>query len=518
MLTSCKNNLLAILTVSLAVTWLNADDVTMKSGETYSGRITYQDDNIVKIEIPISASINETKILDAKEVAEIKKDDPADVAFNELQKLVPTPSLMSAAAYRTAIETGPNSYLTKFPNSKHTEEVKKIKATLEEELDKVERGWMQLEGEWISPQDKIAFENLIESRIHFLKMQAFADARNYNGYISAMREFEAIETKHYGSPAFPKGVELARQILPSLGRQLQNMWRDVEARNAEFERNKAALDSVARQQVEAARAREEANYQKTLKADKDAGINWVRLNPRSKDSIEGYISHVKEEMAKLEGYDVETLAAQAEKLVAVDKLIAEGNLGAAKTKLAEAAAMSGEKVTTGSKKSKSKKGRNSYIGALNSKLNEQLADRAAKAEAESAAKKSEALTANLKKTTGPKAGEEEKPKEGEAEGEEAAKKPESASMDDFAALAAKKPSEEGAKGKEKSSKSSDKKKKSSSKDEDEDEDEKKEKRPRPPVDEGGGFNFTIVIWIGTALLVLAVVLMKVLGIGGKKEE
>lgn len=515
MLTSEKIPLLALLTLFFGISTLSADDITLKSGETYSGRITYEDDNIVKIEVSISASIKETKILATKDIAEIKKDDPADVEFKKLQGLVPTRSLMPASQYRSAIETGPDAYIRAFPDSKHMEEVQKIKATLEEEMDKVERGWIKIEDEWISPQDKIAFDTLIQSRIHFLRMEASAKAQNYNGYISAMREFEAIESKYYGSPALPKGVVIARQILPTLGRQLQNMWRDVEARNAEFERNKAALDEVARQQVEAARAREEANYQKALKVDKDAGIKWVRLNTRSKESIEGYIKLVKEELAKVQEYDVEALTAQAEKLVEVDKLIAEGQLSSAKSKLSDAAAMSGMKVTSKSKKSK--KGSNSYIGALSSKLNEKLSKREAKEEAEAAAKKSEALTANLKKnseTEAPKEDAKESESEETATEEPAEEKQETASMDDFAALAAKSSDDEEEK---ESSKSSSSKKKPSKKDDDED-DEEEEKRSRPVADEGGGFNFTIVVWIGTALLVIAVVLMKVLGIGGKKEE
>ena len=166
--------------------------------------------------------------------------------------------------------------------------VKKIKATLEEELDKVERGFIKLEEDWVSPQEKAQFPELVRSRIGLLSMQRIAKGGNHNSIIGAMREFENIEENYYGTPAFPRAVELAKQLLPNLGAQLQRMSRDVDYRNAEFERTKAQMDEIARQGIDAARAREEAQYQAGLAADKKAGIRWVRLNARSKASIDGY--------------------------------------------------------------------------------------------------------------------------------------------------------------------------------------------------------------------------------------
>lgn len=499
-----------------------ADEVKLKTGVTLTGRITYEADDIIKIEVPISESIKETKIISRGDIAEIIKEAPDSVAFNGVQKLVPTGSLMPASAYRQILETGPDAFLKAFPTSVHAPKVKEIRATLAEELDKVERGSIKLDGEWISPQEKIDFKDLVESRIRLLKMESFAKSGNYNGLISAMKEFEILEKTTFGSPAFPKAVELAKQVIPDLGRQLQNMLRDVDYRNAEFERSLAASTPDAQAQLKAARTREEKAYQDSVAADKKAGIKWVQLNPRVKTSIEAYLKLAGTELARIRAFDTATLAAQAEKLVEVDKLIAQNDLAAARAKLAEAAAMTGQKTDSKSKsKSSGKSG--SYIAILSAKINERLSDEKARETAKKAASESEALTANLKKSeTVTTEGTPPAPVTTTEETEGAPAAPAEAAapateVDEFAALAG---SKKGTPKQSEKTKPGSKKSKAKTTDEASDgEDDEEVKKERPPViEEEGGFPFGLVVPIITALLILTVVLLKVFGIGGKKTE
>jgi hypothetical protein len=184
---------LLLASTLIALLPLGADEIKLKSGQTLTGRITYEAADIVKIEIPVSASIKETKIIGRADIESIVKDAPDDVEFNKLQTLVPAPSMLSAENYRKMLETGPDAFLKNHPDSKHVAKVKEIQATLAEELDKVERGFMKVDGEWYSPQDKVAYKELIESKIRLLRMESNAKGNNYSQLIAAMREFEVIE-------------------------------------------------------------------------------------------------------------------------------------------------------------------------------------------------------------------------------------------------------------------------------------------------------------------------------------
>lgn len=518
------------LTLLLSLSLLQADEVKLKSGQTITGRITYEADDIIKIEVPVSASIKETKVIGRADIAEILKDAPDDVEFNRIQGLVPTGSLLPASAYRQILETGPDSFLKAFPQSTHVTKVQEIRKTLAEELDKVERGFLKIEGEWLTPQDKIDFKDLIDSRIRFLSMSNLAASESLNGYIGAMREFEIIERNFYGSPAFPKAVELARQVIPKLGRQLQTMLRDVDFRNAEYEKALANSKPEAREELMQVRTREENAYQESVAADKKSGMKWVQLNPRIKASIEAYLKLASSELARVNEFDVAVLTLQSEKLVEADKLIAAGNIEGARSKISEAAAMTGQKTDSGTKSkskssSKSKGGSksDSYLATLTTKVNERMADEKAKAEAREAAAASEALTANLNKAAaanadGAAAGETaegETPTEGE--GTTAESEPGAPEEDDFAALAG---SKKGSSKATDEKKPAAKKSKSKSDDEsDEDAEEEDEPKTRPAaVEEEGGFPFGLIVPIITVLLIVTVVLLKVFGIGGKKTE
>jgi hypothetical protein len=512
-----------ILTLSVSF----ADEVKLKTGEVYKGRITYEADDIIKIEIPVSNSIKETKVVGRATIAEIKKDAPDLVEYEKIQALLPTGSMIPASGYRQVLETGPDAFLRNFPQSEFAPKVTEVRKVLAEELDKVERGFLKLGENWVSPQDKIDYPEIVDSQVRFIRMQNHANAGNYNGQISALKEFEVIEKDYLGTPIFPKAVGLALEIIPALGGQMQNMLRNVDYKNAEYERNLAASTAEARDQVMAARAKEEKGYQDAVSAEKKLGVKWVQLNPRLKSSLETYLKFASGELARLRGLDLNQLAAQGDVLYEADKLIAAGQIDQAKAKIGEAAALTGQKVDAGSTaKTKSKPGAKSgsYLAALNAKISEKLAEEKGKMDARKAAADSEALTANLKKNLDSSAPTDPAvvPAEG-TEGAEATEAP-AADVDEFAALAgskkgAQKPAETG-KTKSESAKSKAKKTpaKSSKSDDDEDGDEDAPKRAPVVVEEEGGFPFGWIAPILTVLVIVAVVLMKVFGIGGKKSE
>jgi hypothetical protein len=531
-----------LATALLAVLPLRADEIKLKSGQTLTGRITYEAADIVKMEIPISASIKETKIIGRADIASIVKDAPDDVEFNKIQTLVPTASMVNADAYKKMLETGPDAFLKNFPGSAHTPKVKEIRATLADELDKVERGFMKLEGEWLSPQDKLSYKELIESKIRLLRMESSAKGNNYSQLIAAMREFEVIEENYFGSPAFPKAVELAKQVVPVLGRQLQSMASSVDYQNAEYEKALAASTPEARVQLTAARAREDQLYTDSVAADKKAGVKWVQFNPRNKQGIEEALRLAATELTRIRAFDTAALTKQAELLVEADKLIAADKITEAKTKIAEASSIVGQTAAANTTKSKStSKGKGnaksgSYLATLNGKISDRITEEQSKAKAKAAASESEALTANLRKKeeaktdeTAEGAGEAsddeaanaENAKDGEMkEGEEKAGEP---VVDEFAALGAStkstsKKTEE--KEKETSKKSKSKSKKAPADEEgDEEVDGEVVKKTRPaPVVEEEGLPFWVIPGGITLLAVIGIVVMKVLGLGGKKSE
>ena len=518
------------LSLGAGLSLSNADEVKLKSGETLNGHITFEGDDIIKMEISISASIKETKVIGRADIATIVKDAPDDVEFNKVQSLVPSPPLTSAENLRKMLETGPDSFLKNFPGSIHVPKVKEIRETLAADLDKVERGYLKVEDDWYSPQDKVDYKELIDSRIRLLRMRNFGNSQNIGNLIAALREFEVIEENFVGSPAYPQAVELAKEIIPRLGRTLQGMSSSVEYQNAEYEKALAGSTPETQVQLRAARAAEDKSISDRIAADKKDGVKWIQLNARSKQAIDEYIRLAANELSHLQTLDTEALSQQADQLVEANKLIAADQIAEARVKIAQAAAITGVKAEgdskskTKPKSSKSKsssKGSSSYIAALNNRIAERVAEEAAKEKAKAEAAKSEALTSKLKQggkvsDKGTESEEEAKPDDEKGEAKPEATDGDKPAVNEFAALAgATKAKDSKGEVSEDPKKSKTKSKTKSKASDDEDDEEK----PRlAPVEEEGGFSMGLIVPILTGLLILVVVVLKVFGIGGKKSE
>ncbi len=511
-----KNHLLFLLTV-LFLPGMNAilaDTVKLKSGTQYDGKITLQTPDMVKIEVTITDKIKETKTVAMADVAEIVKSAPDDVLFSKVQVMVPTGSLITADQYRSMITTGPEAFLSLHPSSRHKEKVEAIKKTLEEELDKVERGNIKLDNEWFTPQDRNDFPEHIESKIGLFRMRSNQSGGRYLNNISAMRDFETLENNYFGTPAFAEAVSLAQQVLPNLGRQLQGMRRDVDVKNAEWEASKNALDVVARQSVENARAREEADYSAQVEADKKAKIKWTRVNPRSAPNLDSYIQFTLGEYNRIQRYEAAAIKARADALLEVDKLIKLGKLAEAKIQLASATSMPTEVRAAPTAPGKArpssspKGGRTNYASALLAKVNAKEAEQKAIAKAAADSQKSNKLAADLKENESPAVSTDLTATTPTTDGQPLpTEEPKAAAVDDFDLLATAKKPEKPVKEESKDEK---KPKKTVSK-------TKSTASSRPPVEEKSFPFYIIPIALGV-LAGGAVIAMKVLGIGGAKKE
>ncbi|MCB1063026.1 MAG: hypothetical protein KDN20_08915 [Verrucomicrobiae bacterium] len=504
------------VTLFFSAAFVRADTVKLKSGESLEGKIVYEGADYIKLEVAVSATIKDTKILPLGDIAEIIKAAPDDVALSELRKSVPAPSLMSAPAYRSLIDGGPKKFLTQFPESKHRPEVEKMLADLEAELDKVERNYIKLEGDWVSPQDRVQFSAQTESRIRSILLKrklAQGDA------LGALREFEILDENFYGTPAYIEVLPSVQQLLPNFGQRLTRALQDVAYRNEKYEQDKALLDEVSLAQVEAARAQEEANLKRAIDKEKAAGVKWQSISENSADSLNGAISLVRSEIERLKAIDLVALKTQAEQLVKADQLIAENKLAEARKAIEEAVSQTGESIGSKKSNSSSKKSRSgssksnptTYVAALYQKI----------AEAEDAialAKEQEATSAK-----GEKASEVIKAGDGGLvdvkQGEAAAETPDAtdqgSALTGLMAAGAKPATDEKAdEGKKKSPpKKTPKPTKSSSDDDDDD-----SRSVSVDEDEEGGINFQMIMMIFAGVMVLAIVVMKLLGIGSKKES
>lgn len=497
---------LALLVAIIALPLLPAysDTITLKNGNKLEGKITLEAADFLKIELARSGSIKETKLVKRADIATIAKTNPDELALADIKKSLPTRSMMTSSSYQSLIQTGPEAFLTAYPDSLHKPEVTKILGELNAEKAKVDRGAIKLEGEWIDAEKRRNFKTLINSRIRLYSMKQKAASR---AHTSALRDFQIIEDQFVGTPAYPKAVKIALSILPTYGQLLTRQLKDAEFLNKKREADIKLLPPENQARTQAAYKKEQDRFKALAEQEKKTGVKWRSVNRRNKDSITPMIDTVRKEIDELGKIDTVKLAAQAKLLIKVDELINENKLKEAEEKLIEA----GGKASSKKRKSSGKKGRkakSTYSDDLSKKIAYKIQVAETAAENATISAKAKKVAASISQGASKMTGKSES-----AADKDAAQATNQAAADAMdAAMAAREKASE-AKTAEAEAKTAVKKPKSTKK--------KKKKKSSSKVASdsgGGGINFQFLLIGFVVVMGIVIVVLKKMGIGGGKAD
>ncbi len=514
--------LLALLSLTFAIT-SHADVVTLKDGTSVEGRIIVEGTDMLRIEVQVTPSIKETKTYSMTDVAKVEKTAADKLAFAAVKELVPTRSLLSASDYDRMIKDGPKKFLSSFADSEHKAEVEKILTDLVAEKERVQRGGIKLDGEWIDRDERQLYRFAVDARVRLDRIRQKAEADNL---IGALRDFDTMGDSYAETPAYVTAVEEAQSIISAWGGTLQRKLANVDILN---ERDDASLKLAAedqRRQTQDAREAERQRFSDLLRQEKEEGVVWVSVSDRDRQSLENAVSIAKTQLEKLRALDIAGLKKQAEGLTEANRLLGEGDLAEARLAIAESAVgRSSSSKSRSRSRSKSKTDTNttptSYSQWLTQRITEEETTLAENARAKAAAAEA-AEAAKIAAGGAAKKDDSEATTDGEAkaDGETPAATDASASAGTPSRaeiMAAEKAREQAKKAaKEKADADADSKKKSRTKkgssDDDDGEDKKK---PAPAAASGGGISIQILVPIIAVLLMVTILVLKKLGIGGK---
>jgi len=449
---------------------LAQDKVHLKSGETVEGKIIEETDDSLKIEVRIG-SIKETKTLSKADVERVERPDPDDIAFQEIEKLVPTPSLLEASDYRNRIRLV-EGFLQDHPLSEHKDAANEILDTLEEELEKVKGGALKLGGEWISGEEQRAHKENVQADILLAKIKR---AGRSGAYLQALRALEKLEEDYPKTRAYVESLQVREGILKAYGRMLRSRIQERKAYNRTLEQRKDRLSPQQLAQIERAAAEQKARFERLNEREEDAGVTWLSVNMDSIESLEEAVETVVDKLSSMERIKKDELRQQAEQLYEAESLLAEGKLDEAEEKLRQAMGRSSRSRLTS---------RDEHVGRVIAELKQ------AREEKEKAAK-----LAELEKRRQAKAAEEEA--KAVAGAEDKTEKPASAE-DTLDALMAERPAAKTADQPKKEEKESERR-----------ESRPERERPSPPTGVtastpdtgGGGLSFQAIMPIVFLLLV-----------------
>lgn len=272
------------------------DTITLKDGTELEGTILSETADSYRMSVQVTAGIKDERTIPKSDVDKVRRSGPDDLAFQNLENLVPAPDRLTADQYRERIGRG-QAFLNVYPDSSHAEKVKEMMATLEEERKLAAQGALKVDGEWISARDRRANAYEIDAEIEISEMEEDLEAGRYQ---AALRHFEKIERDFKASASFPKARELA---IEALNKYKPIVARDYSQVDSRLQRRQVQMQTLPPQDRKAEQSAIEAReqrYEQLVEREKKAGTKWLTLSQFHKQPLRQVLGAIDTTLRRLQ--------------------------------------------------------------------------------------------------------------------------------------------------------------------------------------------------------------------------
>jgi len=313
-----------------------ADSVTLTTGETISGTIKVETPTEVTIDIPVSASITDERVIQKAEISKIERQTPDEIAYKQLILIQPNSALSYSSQTYDQILASFAAFEAKYPQSPYLPEIQKLAALFQEEKKHVDAGEIKYLGDWLTRDQAARRQVQIMALQYYGTMQQEATAGNL---VPAMQTFEVIEKNYSATRSYPAAVTLAQQICARLQQDLVVRMQDVLADQDQLKKTIAFTAEPEKSNIIAAAKAEQDRDTAVVNAASKSGSKWVPLIPRCALSISTLQGTAASEATRLASIPVETMNESIAKVDAAREAMADGDLKGADALLKAATAL-----------------------------------------------------------------------------------------------------------------------------------------------------------------------------------
>ena len=323
-----------ILPISLfCAVQLRADSVTLKTGEKITGTIKDETPAEIVIDVPVSASITDERVIQKTDIAKVDKVQPDEIAYKELAAIQPSAELSYTPQRYSEILGSLEAFQKNFPTSSYLPEIKKLEETFQDEKKRVDAGGVKYRGEWLSKEEAARRSIQIGALQVYDTMQEQATTGDLVG---AMQTFATIERNYSTTRSYPSAVALARQVLLRLQQDLAVRAQEVKADQEQIKKTIAFTSEPEKSNLIASAKAEQDRANAVIAASIQSGAKWVPLIPRSQVSIDTLQKVAAGEYQRLSSVTVGTMTQSLEKVDAARAAMDGKDFDGATTLLAQA--------------------------------------------------------------------------------------------------------------------------------------------------------------------------------------
>ena len=305
-----KNPLLSfcILTLLTAVLpWCtHADIVNLTTGEKVEGKISRETDTELTLEIKVSASINDERVIKKTEIANIEKQSSEDIAFQEIKKLKLNPQTSLKPEIYSRFIGNLEAFKKSYPTSPRLQNINELITAFHDEKKRVDAGELKFQGQWLSAPEVAKRRIQIEGMLLFDTMKNQVNNLDLAG---SLNSFDAIEKKYSNSRVYPDAIELAVQVLNNLQRQVNERVKINAYNDQQFKRSLELAKIEDVEKLKTARKREESMAINAIDQARKSGAKWSPFIPRNTESINSFQGLIPTELTRLQALPVQKMHA-----------------------------------------------------------------------------------------------------------------------------------------------------------------------------------------------------------------
>ncbi|MGC3991519.1 MAG: hypothetical protein QM796_17895 [Chthoniobacteraceae bacterium] len=290
---SARLLLSAFMALSLGLTALHADTITLKSGEKVEGKITAETDADVTVQVKISAAITDERTISKSEIDKIDKITEDTEAYNTIKNFKTNDDHSYPLDSYDQMLTSLGAFIQQYPLSTHLADVKQQQAALIDEQARVQKGGLKFNGQWLTPDEAAKQKYEIEASQLFQLIKGNAAEGNYGGALNA---YDLMSRSYNGARVYPDTVDYIKSLVPNLLREAQGRLNGLIAEQKKFMADVQFRQEPQKTQFITAARNEQEGYKASLRS---ATGTWKPYISRSNDSLQAYIQQLPGLMSQL---------------------------------------------------------------------------------------------------------------------------------------------------------------------------------------------------------------------------
>lgn len=285
---------IVVLCTLVSPVW--GDVFLMKDGTKLEGTLLRQDESSYMVEVQITKSIRDERVIAKADVRSIEGAKADDEAFKQIASLGPVAKGLPIHEYDQRIARI-ERFTTKYPSSSKVAEATAMLTALREERQVIKDGGLKSNGVVYTPQEYRSNAYDMDANLAANAVQRLVASGHY---LQALRAFSEFEANFASTDAY-------RSLMPVIMEAIRRYLNDVEQTQATYdqrvkdrEEGLQRMNDRDRGQSAIAIRQQEKDLERQFEQQKGAKLGWVTPDPFCKSALDHTITYGNAELKRLE--------------------------------------------------------------------------------------------------------------------------------------------------------------------------------------------------------------------------